>query len=105
MEIRNWPLPTVTADTETDLVNNSGQDEFDIKGILVCNYSGSSADIEIKLTNQSNVLKAQIYKNTLSDSDTLFIDTPISMDREETDKIRVLSNQVDVSFLASGDVN
>ena len=102
MSVINWSLPTVTPATETDLAQDLTGQETAVFSIIVHNYAGAQAVIEVKVTDSANTFKAYLFNDTLDDAKSLFIDSKIFLNDE--DKIRVVSDQGNVSFIASGDV-
>ena len=102
MSVINWSLPSVTASTDTTLLQDQVAQETAVFSIIAHNYSGVEVTIEVKITTTGDVLKAYIFNDTLADAKTLFIDSKIFLN--EGDKVRVRSTQANVSFIASGDV-
>ena len=87
MSVINWSLPTVTPATETDLLQDQTAQETAVFSIIVHNYAGAQAIIEVKVTDSANTLKAYLFNDTLDDAKSLFIDSKIFLNDE--DKIRV----------------
>lgn len=95
-----WNLNTVSAATETDLITGTTAQFVILKVLTVCNYSGSTSAIEVKVTDSGNTAKAQVIKANLANGETLILKPDHFI--EGTDKLRVKSAQANVSFYASG---
>ena len=102
MSVINWSLATVTADTDTTLLQDQAAQETAVFSIIAHNYSGVTATIEVKILTTGDVLKAYIFNDTVDDAKSLFIDSKIFLN--EGDKVSVRSTQANVSFFASGDI-
>lgn len=107
MALQNWPLPSVTAAVETDLVAPAASKEVAIVGLIIVNTSTTAtAAVEVVLTSSANVRKGHVFKGTLSPGENIDKDTKLFLAASTTpDKIRVLSDQASVSFIASGDAS
>lgn len=102
MALTKWPVASVTANTDTDLISVTSGKTAMVLGLVVANYSGSSATIKAWVTDSSNTLKGYIIApSVLGDGSSIHIDTKLVL--TSTDKIRVWSDQGNVSFYASGD--
>ena len=96
--IKSATLSNPTAATETDLFTAAAVAV--IGSIVICNRNASARDIDVKITNGSNTLQAQIVSSySLGADDTLRIPGPINVDN--TEKIRVEASGADVDFVAS----
>lgn len=101
----NWPLNTVPISQATDLVVPGANKEVSIIGYTVCNReTTNTANVTITLTDSDNNTLATIRELVLTPKETVDVDTKICiMGKALPDKIRVLSDRANVSFLFSGD--
>jgi hypothetical protein len=107
MALQPWSLASVTANVETDLVVPAANKEVAVVGLVIVNYSTTAtAAVEAVLTSSVNVRKGYVFKASLSPGENVFLDTKVFLAASATpDKIRVLSDQASVSFIASGDAS
>jgi hypothetical protein len=105
MAIKPWALPSVVANTVTDLVVPGANLEAALFGLILCNTSTvDSADVTVTLTTSTGTIKATLLKASLGPGEAIHIDTKIFIAASTTpDKLRVLSTLPTVSFLASGE--
>lgn len=105
MAIRNWPLNTVPADTETDLVSPTANKEVAIGCLILCNdETEDSATVKVVLTDAENARLGTVWPGTLVAGESVHVDTKLFIAASATpDKIRVVSNKANVSFIVSGD--
>jgi len=105
MALKNWPLPSVAANTVTDLVVPTPTLEVIVFSLIICNTgTADAADVMVTLTSAAGVIKATPIKATLGPGESVHVDTKISLAASDApDKLRALSTVVTVSFLASGD--
>ena len=102
MSVINWSLATVTASTDTTLLQDQVAEETAVFSVIAHNYSGVTINLEVKIMTTGDALKAYIFNDTLDDAKSLFIDSKLFLN--EGDKVVVWSDQANVSFIASGDV-
>lgn len=96
--LKSATLSNPTAATETDLFTAGAVAV--VGSIFICNRNAAARTVDVKLTNGSNTLQAQIISAySLGADDTLRIPGPINLDSGE--KIRVESSGADVDFIAS----
>lgn len=101
MALKKWNLASVTANTDTDLlVGATGKETISLT-LIVTNYSATGAAIEIKATDESNVLQGYYYYRTIDTGETIALDFKIVIMPGE--KIRVKSSQANTSFIVCGD--
>lgn len=106
MAIGNYPLPSVVPDTMTDLVApaTTNEDGVNLAGLIICNYGSAPAIIRVVLTDSENAILGHIVKDDLDPGASIHMDTKLFIAAKATpDKIRVESDQADVSFIASVD--
>jgi len=92
-------LATITASTETDLLQPGAGAEHVILGIQVYNYSGSSSTVELLYTNSTNSLNGYYFKGALANGDCVHFDTKQILSNQQ--KLRAKATQSDTSFVVS----
>jgi len=104
MALKNWSLASVAANTLTDLISPTASKEIAIVGLIICNdESTNTAAVAVTLTSSGNT-KGVVWKGSLVAGESVHIDTKLFIAASATpDKVRVLSDQANVSFIASGD--
>lgn len=104
MALKPWTLASVMANTMTDLVAPTANNEVAIVGLKICNTGTASADVTVTLTNSAGTTKATLLKQTIAAGETINDDSKVFIAASATpDKIRVLSTLSTMSFCASGD--
>lgn len=101
MSMKSASLASVTANTETQLVQVTSGKTLSISDFTICNYSGSSAAVEVKLNTSADALRAYL----VPPGTNLALGGILSMKGmvgQSLDKFTVKSSQANVSFLLSG---
>ena len=102
MALKNWTINSISATTETDLVQGGASAEVAVVGITICNNGAGAASVDMIITNSSDTQQAKILSGlSVAQYDTYLMDTKIMLSNQE--KIRVESDIAAVSFSASGD--
>lgn len=105
MAIRPWTLPSVPANTTTDLVVPAPGAAAAVVGLIICSdETVDSADVVVTLTDNTGAKKGGILKARVAPGESIHLDTKIFIAAHATpDKIVVKSTLTNVSFIASGD--
>jgi hypothetical protein len=103
MAFKNWNLSSVTASTDTTLVQPTGsaRQVAVCRDLVIKNNSGSTASVVVKVTDSSDNLKAYLFEGDVQDDERVDISEVIILNHE--DKLVVNSDQANTSFFISGD--
>lgn len=105
MAAKNWPLYSVTPDTDTPLASNASGMELMIFNLTVGNYHGSNASTVSALLYESDGITPRAYllaPMALAAGKTISLDTKLFCSDEEVLKVKSVDHG-SVSFMASGD--
>ncbi|GFK95438.1 hypothetical protein NNJEOMEG_03301 [Fundidesulfovibrio magnetotacticus] len=105
MALKNYALNSVAVSQETDLVVPAADKEFESAGLIICNNEATNvAAILVRLTTSANASKGMIWRGTLAAGEPFFVDSKVVIAASASpDKVRVISDQANVSFIFSGD--
>lgn len=105
MIVCNWSLPSVTANVETDLLTPDVGARAIMVSLIVCNNDGTStATVMVKLTDAENTFLGSVWRGILAPGESAYVDSRLFLAASTApDKIRVLSDVANVSFIASGE--
>jgi hypothetical protein len=96
----NYPLKSIVAATETDLVNVSNIST--IATVTICNTTAGAAVVEMVLTDDVPAALAQILKSKSIAATTTEVLDIRSLNISATQRLRVESDITGVEFIASG---